>query len=121
MMNNKLIINGTEYFPKMLEWTSVISEEGESEGIIGIDCDVLQNGDLKSNPKNFHYNVIISFMIRNFGEGDGFNTDPKIHLWVKRSFNDEKKYDLDTVQEAKERAQVIWNDYCFEYIKRFFY
>lgn len=120
-MTNKLIINGVEHFPKMLKWRSIISEEGENQGIIGLECDVLQNGDVEETPKNFHQHWIISFSIRNFGVQEGFEKDDKIHLWVKKSIQDEVKYDFDTVQEAKEMAQVIWNDFVYEYINRFFY
>lgn len=120
-MTNKLTIKGVDYFPKMLKWRSIISEEGEKEGIIGLVCDVMQNGDVEETPKNWHQNWIVSFSIRNFGTQEGFEKDDKIHLWVRNSFDDEAKYDFDTVQEAKEMAQVIWNDYVYEYIKRFFY
>lgn len=120
-MTNRLIIKGVDHFPKMLKWRSIISEEGEKEGIIGLECDVMQNGDLEETPKNFHLHWIISFSIRNFGVNGGFEHDDKIHLWVKRSVMDEIRYDFDTVQEAKERAQIIWNDFIYEYISRFFY
>ena len=74
----------------------------------------MQNGDVEETPKNFHLHWIISFSIR-------IKHDDKIHLWVKRSVMDEIRYDFDTVQEAKERAQIIWNDFIYEYISRFFY
>lgn len=120
-MINKLTIKGVDHFPKMLKWRSIISEEGEKNGIIGLECDVLQNGDVEDTPKNLHQHLIISFSIRNFGVQEGFEKDDKIHLWVKKSIWDEVKYDFDTVQEAKEMAQVIWNDYVYEYVSRFFY
>lgn len=121
-MTNKLTIKGVDHFPKMLKWRSIVSEEAENQGIIGLECDVRQNGDVEETSKNFHQHWIISFSIRNFGvQFSEFEKDDKIHLWVKKSIWDEVKYDFDTVQEAKEMAQVIWNDYVYEYIKRFFY